>query len=173
MRHPAAIVASGPELAGHARATGTRLAFGARHERFRGEPTVKILTTLALALLLAACGVGATTPSEVSLPPIGEPSDSASASADVSAGESPTSMSCTDAFTNIDTGSVIAMGSLDAVSDELDSTIAACSSADEWEAAAESALPGLDIADPQSFIAARCAEATALTDAPICTEVGS
>jgi hypothetical protein len=138
-----------------------------------GDPTVKILTTIALALFLAACGVGATTPSEVSLPPIGESSASASASADATADGSPTSMSCTEAFANIDTNSVIAMGSLDAVSDELDSTIAACSSADDWEAAAETALSGLDIADPQSFIAARCAEATALADAPICAEVGS
>jgi hypothetical protein len=131
-----------------------------------GDPTVKILTTIALALFLAACGVGATTP-------IGESSASASASADATADGSPTSMSCTEAFANIDTNSVIAMGSLDAVSDELDSTIAACSSADDWEAAAETALSGLDIADPQSFIAARCAEATALADAPICAEVGS
>ena len=134
---------------------------------------MKILTTIALALLLAACGVGATTPSQASLPPIGEPSATASASADMSAAESPTAMSCTNAFASIDADSIIAMGSLAAVSDELDSTIAACSSADDWEAAAESALPGLDISDPQSFIAARCAEATTLVGAAICTEVGS
>ena len=57
------------------------------------------------------------------------------------------------------------MGTLDAISDELDATIAVCSSADEWEAAAENALPGLNINDPQAFIAARCAEVSSLAGA--------
>ncbi|HEX6474901.1 MAG TPA: hypothetical protein VF114_07440 [Candidatus Limnocylindria bacterium] len=80
-------------------------------------------------------------------------------------------MSCSEAFANIDTESVIAMGSLDAASDALDGTIAACSSADEWEAAAEGALPDVDISDPQAFIGTRCAEATTLAGAPLCAEV--
>ena len=80
---------------------------------------------------------------------------------------------CSDAFADIDAAAIIAMGSLDAVSDELDSTIAACATPDEWESAAESALPGLDISDPQAFIAARCADASTLVGAAICAEIGS
>ena len=130
---------------------------------------MKILTLLALAGMLAACGLGATTPSEESLMPIGE---SPSASTLASMGESPTAMSCSDAFANIDAETIVAMGRLDAVADELDATILACSSADEWESAAETALPGLDISDPQAFLAARCAEATTLVEAAICTQLG-
>jgi len=133
---------------------------------------VKFLTVLALAGLLAACDIGATTPSENPLPTISE-STAASASASAGMGESPTAMSCSEAFANIDTAAIVAMGRLDAVSDQLDTTIGACSSADEWETAAEGALSGLDISDPQAFIAARCAEATSLAGAAICSEVGS
>jgi hypothetical protein len=134
---------------------------------------VKFLALLALAGLLAACDAGATTPSENPLPPIGESSASASATSEATTEESSTTTGCSDAFANIDAQAVIAMGRLDAVSDELDATLAACSTADEWEAAAESALPGLDISDPQEFIAARCAEVTSLVGAAICAEVGS
>ena len=134
---------------------------------------MKFLTGLALAGLLAACTAGATTPSENPLPTIGDSSESAAASATGTADESPTAMSCSDAFASIDAAAIIAMGRLDAVSDELDATIAACASADEWEASAESALPGLDISDPQTFIAARCAEASSLVGAAICAEVDS
>ena len=82
-------------------------------------------------------------------------------------------MSCSEAFGHVDTAAIIALGRLDAVTDELDPTLAACSSADEWEAAAETAFPELDITDPQMFITARCAEATTLVGAAICSEVGS
>ena len=132
---------------------------------------MKILAVVGLAAVLAACDIGATTPSQATLPPLNESSPSASASAEMSADESPAAMSCSEAFANMDTASVIAMGSLDAASDALDSTIAACSSADEWEAAAEGALPDVDISNPQAFIGARCAEATTLAGAPLCAEV--
>ena len=81
--------------------------------------------------------------------------------------------SLSEAFASIDTAAIVAIGRLDAVSDQLDTTIAACASADEWETAAEGALAGLDIGDPQASIGARCAEATSLVGAAICTEVGS
>ena len=134
---------------------------------------MKFLTGLALAGLLAACTAGATTPSENPLPTVGASSESAVASASAATDESPAATSCSDAFASIDAAAIVAMGRLDAVSDELDATIAACSNADEWEAAAESALPGLDISDPQTFIAARCAEATTLVGAAICAEIDS
>jgi hypothetical protein len=134
---------------------------------------VKVLTILALAALLAACDIGATTPSEASLPSIGESSTTASASTSATMEESPTAMSCSDAFADIDAAAIVAIGRLDAVTDQLDSTLAACSTADEWESAAESALVGLDISDPQGFIAARCANAITLVDAAICSEIGS
>ena len=133
---------------------------------------MKFLTVLALAGVLAACDIGATTPSANPLP-TSDASTAASVSASASMEESPTAMSCSEAFASIDTAAIVAMGRLDAVSDQLDTTIAACASADEWETAAEGALAGLDIGDPQAFIAARCAEATSLVGAAICTEVGS
>ncbi len=133
---------------------------------------MKFLIVLVLAGLLTACSIGAGTPSENPLATSGE-STAASASASASMEESPTAMSCSEAFANIDAAGIVAMGRLDAVSDQLDKTIAACSTADEWESAAEGALAGLDISDPQAFIAARCAEATSLVGAAICSDVGS
>jgi hypothetical protein len=134
---------------------------------------VKFLAILALAGLLAACDIGATTPSQASSPSFGESTTDASASTSATMEESPTAMSCSDAFADIDAAAIIAMGRLDAVSDELDSTLAACATEDEWEAAVESALPELDISDPQGFIAARCANVTSLAGAAICSEIGS
>src|SRR6185436_8753881 len=86
-----------------------------------GRQTMKFLTVLALAGLLAGCGLGATTPSGNPLPTIGQ-SAAASASASASTGESPTAMSCSEAFADIDTAAIVAMGQLDALSDELDTT---------------------------------------------------
>jgi activator of HSP90 ATPase len=135
---------------------------------------VKYLTGLVLAAaLLTACDLGATTPSEEPLPSIGASSMAVSPSAAATTGESPVAMACTDAFASIDTDAIIAMGSLAAVVDELDATLLACSNIDEWESAAESALPGLDIGDARLFVAARCAEVSSLAGAAICTEVAS
>ncbi len=134
---------------------------------------MKILTCFVLAGLLAACNVGATTPSEIPLPSIGGSVATESPSAATTMEESPTALACSEAFANLDVSTIVALGTLDAVSDELDATIAACSAADEWEAAAEATLPGLDISDPQAFIAARCAEVSSLAGAALCAEVGS
>ena len=120
---------------------------------------MRVLTILAAAMLLAACSLGATAPSD-------EASDAASAS-------QMTSTACADAFGAIDVEAVVSMGSLDALADELDATISACDTADDWEAAAEIALPGLDISDPQEFLAARCAENATLGSSLICAELGS
>jgi hypothetical protein len=133
---------------------------------------MKILTMLALASLLAACGAGVSASPDTGLPSAGQsvvPPDSAS----VSEQESPNAISCTEAFANLDAAAVAALGRLDAASDLLDTTIAACSSADEWEAAAESALPDLDMTNARAFVAARCSEATTLVGAAICSELGS
>lgn len=135
---------------------------------------MKYLTALILAAaLLAACDMGATTPSEEPLPSIGASSVAVSPSAAATTGESPVAMACTDAFASIDADAIIAMGSLEAVAEELDATLLACSNIDDWESAAESALPGLEIGDARLFVAARCAEVSSLAGAAICADVAS
>lgn len=128
---------------------------------------MRFVISVAMAGLLAACSLGATTPSENSLPPIGESSSGASASESAM-----TSAACVAAFDSLSVDPT-SLGSLDAVVDELDSTISACATVDDWEAAAESALPGLDLSDPQEFLAARCAENATLSTSLICAEVAS
>jgi hypothetical protein len=128
---------------------------------------MRFLTGLVLAGLLAACNVGATTPSENPLPTAG--SGAASASADHSA----MAMGCEDAFAAIDVEAIAATGSLDALTNELDDTISSCSTVEEWSAAAQSALPAIDMTGAETFLQARCAESAALAATAICKEVGS
>lgn len=128
---------------------------------------MKFLTGLAMAGLLVACNAGATTPSENPLPTVGS-SGAASASADPSA-----VASCDDAFAAIDLADVVAMGSLDALTDELDDTIASCGTVDEWVAAAQAVLPAIDMTGAEAFLEARCAESATLAATPICTELAT
>jgi hypothetical protein len=65
------------------------------------------------------------------------------------------------------------MGALDAVSEELDTTISSCATVAEWVAAAQTALPDIDMSNAQAFLAARCIENTTLASTAICAEVGS
>lgn len=129
---------------------------------------MRLLTAALIAGLLTACNAGATTPSEQALP-----TASASQLVSPSADGTPVAMACGDAFASIDVGMLAAMGSLDAINDELDATVSSCPTAEEWIAAAQTALPDIDMSDAQAFLEARCAESTALASSAICTEVGS
>ena len=120
---------------------------------------MRFLTTLALAGLLAACNLGTTTPSQVTLPSTVESSDMAAA--------------CADAFAELDVDAIAAAGSLDAVTDELDATLSSCGTVEDWVAAAEVALPTIDMTEVETFIEARCAENSTLAATAICTEVGT
>ena len=71
---------------------------------------------------------------------------------------------------HVDPGSHVAMGRLDAVTEELDGTMRPAPAADEWEAAT-GALAGLDTRSAD--IHARCAEASTRRGAAICAEVDS
>jgi hypothetical protein len=142
-----------------------------------GDP-MKYLSLLLLAVALAACDLGASSPSAEPLPSIGDASMAADhsmeagmsmeASAEAS---SVTGAACDDAVTALDATTLAAMATLDDASDALDGTIAGCESVLAWESALGTAAPLLDLADADSFLSARCAANPALAGSPICDEV--
>ena len=137
---------------------------------------MKYLSVLLLALALAACDLGASSPSAEPLPSIGAESMAAdhsmgadeSASADAS---SMTGMTCEQAFGELDVADLADMSSLDAASDVLDDTIASCGSVADWESELSAAVPLLDVEQAESFLDERCDENDEIDDTPICEEV--
>jgi hypothetical protein len=121
---------------------------------------------LALAVALAACDLGASTPSAEPLPSIG--GSSADASMDPSTDASAGTAACEDAVAALD---VSGLTSLDAASVALDETIASCETVADWEAQVGAAVPLLDLETAQTFLAARCVANTTLAGTPICEEV--
>ncbi|HEX2194565.1 MAG TPA: hypothetical protein VHK63_06395 [Candidatus Limnocylindria bacterium] len=136
-----------------------------------------ILVALA-GLALAACDLGASSPSAEPLPSVGLESMTAhsmdtesSASADASADESATSVTCQEAFASLDTEDLSTVTSLDEASDLLDDTIASCGSVQEWQTALLTVAPMVNLDSAQAFLAARCDESDVLSDAAICDEI--
>lgn len=149
---------------------------------------MKFLTAalIALALGLAACDAGATSPSAVPLPSMGSESmeadatmtpgesmdDGDDASADASAdATSATGMTCEEAFADLDVADLADLTSLDAASDVLDDTIASCDSVADWESQLGTSLPLVSLDDVEEFLDERCDENDAIDDTPICEEV--
>ena len=135
---------------------------------------MKYLSVLLLALALAACDLGASSPSAEPLPSIGAASVPAdhSMGADMSM-EPDETADCEDAFADLDLADLAGLTDLDAASDVLDDTIAGCGSVADWEAQLGTALPMLSLDDAQDFLAARCGANDAIADSPICGEVGA
>jgi hypothetical protein len=133
---------------------------------------MKYLSVLLLALALAACDLGASSPSAEPLPSIGAASMSAdhSMGADESMDPDQTA-DCEDAFARLDLADLTGMTDLDAASDVLDDTIAGCGSVADWEAQLGAALPMLSLDDAEEFLSARCGANVALADSAICEEV--
>jgi hypothetical protein len=145
---------------------------------------MKYLSVLLLALALAACDLGASSPSAEPLPSIGDESmaadhsmgadesmdmdDDASASADAS---SATGMTCEEAFGELDVADLADMTTLDEASDVLDDTIASCGSVSDWESELSAAVPMLDVQEAEAFLDERCDENDEIDDTPICEEV--
>ncbi len=133
---------------------------------------MKYLSVLLLALALAACDLGASSPSAEPLPSVGAESMEADHSMDASAdASSMTGMTCDDAVAALDPTVLAEMTSLDAASDALDDTIASCSSVSDWETSVSDALPLLDLTSAETFLSGRCAANATLADSPICEEV--
>ncbi|HET6381177.1 MAG TPA: hypothetical protein VFH63_09155 [candidate division Zixibacteria bacterium] len=156
-----------------------------------------ITPLIVLAVALAACDLGATTPSEQPIPTIqgdsesGSPSqvgsaetsssasasESADASASAGAEGSATAMSCDEAVAEIedDLSSIDSVDDLetlaDDLGDELDDTITACDSVQEWEDAVGAVAPGISLTDVESFLDQRCDDNDRIDDTPICEEV--
>jgi hypothetical protein len=143
---------------------------------------MRFLLVALVALGLAACDLGASSPSAEPLPSVGLDSmaghsmapgasmdmSSASASADAS---SMTGMTCEEAFAALDVGSLGTATELDDASDALDDTIASCVNVAEWQAQLSALAPMLNLDTAESFLAARCDASDLLSDSPICEEL--
>ncbi len=133
---------------------------------------MRYLPIMLLALALAACDLGASSPSAEPLPSVGAASmgadHSMGASADAS---SMTGMSCEEAVAALDATVLAEMTTLDAAADALDDTIASCTSVSDWETTVGDALPLLDLTEAETFLSGRCAANATLADTPICDEV--
>lgn len=127
----------------------------------------RIVSVLALVGILAACNIGATTPSEQALPSVGGsigpiPSPSASVAP----------ASCADAFAALDLSAIGSAADLMSLADELDSTISSCPTLQEWTAAVQTGLPDVDTTQAQAFLQQRCADNATLASTQLCAEVG-
>jgi hypothetical protein len=130
---------------------------------------MKLITIAALVGLLAACNVGATTPSvqPISMPP------SSTAGVATPSPSTAVGMSCTDSFAQLDVSAISSTTDMMSLSDQLDTTISACQTVDEWTSAVQTVLPQVDTTQAQAFIQERCTTNTTLATTPLCTEVGS
>jgi hypothetical protein len=146
-----------------------------------------VITLLtAMALVLVACDMGASTPTEQPIPTVQGTDSGAMPSADATSEDdddddngddngddddsSPTAMSCEEAVSDIE-DDVSSLTDLEAITDELDDTIGACASVQEWEDAVGEVAPGLTLTDVESFLDERCDDNDRIDDTPICEEV--
>jgi hypothetical protein len=144
---------------------------------------MRFLLVALMALVLAACDLGASSPSAEPLQSVGtdtsasasassddDDDDDASASASAS-GSSETGMTCEEAFAALDVTALSGVTSLDAANDVLDDTIASCVDVAEWQAQITAIAPTLNLDDAEAFLAARCDESDLIDDSPICEEL--
>jgi hypothetical protein len=143
---------------------------------------MKYLSIGLLALALAACDAGATSPSTEPLPSIGSTSMApdhsmdadesmdleSSASAEAS---SATGLTCEEAFAALDAASLSTLNGLQSAGDLLDETIGSCDTLAEWQTQLSTLLPTLDTSAAEQFVAERCAESTRIVGAAICAEL--
>jgi len=139
---------------------------------------MRYLLTLLLAGALAACtGTATSDPtSDASLDlfsaaPSAAMSEDMDASHDMSSDDA-TAMDCEGAFDDLAAEDVDSITDLASLTDDLDDTIEACESVDEWTSQAEQAMPDVDLTDVEMFLAARCEEST-LVDSSLCEELAS
>jgi len=132
---------------------------------------MKYLSVLLLGLALAACDLGASSPSVEPLPSMGAESMAADHSMEASTDASALTATCEDAVAALDLTELAEMTTLDEASDALDDTIAHCESVADWEAEVGAAVPLVDLTDAESFLSSRCAASTTLAETPICHEV--
>ena len=135
---------------------------------------MKLLSVIAFIGLLAACNVGATSPSEQTLPTV-TPSTGTVGSTAASASAPAVAMSCTDAFAAAaaDLSGITSASDLSQLNDEVDSTIADCQTLADWTSVVQTFVPDVQTDDARTFIQGRCADNPTLATTPLCTEVGS
>ena len=132
---------------------------------------MRYLSVLLLALALAACDLGATSPPAEPLPSVGAASMAADHSMGAGTSMDPAAMTCEEAVAALDPTVLAEMSTLDEASDALDATIASCDSVLDWQTQVGDALPLVDLAGAETFLASRCAANTTLASTPICEEV--
>ncbi len=145
---------------------------------------MRFLLVALMAAALAACDLGASSPSAEELPSVGAesgvPSAAASTSADASVSasasastdaSSATGMTCQEAFASIDVASLEGMTSLDSASDVLDQTIASCGDVTEWQTALTALVPGIDVSGAEAFLDERCDDNDLIDDSAICEAI--
>jgi hypothetical protein len=132
---------------------------------------MKYLSVLLLGLALAACDLGASSPSVEPLPSMGAESMAADHSMEASTDASAMTATCEDAVAALDLTELAEMTTLDDASDALDDTIASCSSITDWETEVGATIPLLDLTEAEAFLAGRCAANATLAGTPICEEV--
>jgi hypothetical protein len=133
---------------------------------------MKLISAIVLVGLLAACNVGATSPSEQTLPTV-TPSTGTVGSTAASASTPAVAMSCTDAFAAIDLSGTTSVTDLMNLTDEVDTTISDCQTLADWTAAVQTYVPDVQTDDAKQFIQERCADNPTLATTPLCTEVAS
>ena len=145
---------------------------------------MKYLLAVLMMGLLSACSLGASSPSEATLPSINQADESTSASMDnegsdeAEASESADASedmiaSCQDAWESIDLTDVATAGDLDAIATDLDDTLESCGNVSDWRDQANSVLPMIDASEIEDWAATRCSENDTLSDSPVCLEINS
>ncbi len=134
---------------------------------------MRYLIAVLMMGLLAACTMGASTPTEQPLPSI-EMSVEESAEESIAASPDETTaaaMTCEEAWAEIALTEVSSVEELETIAEDLDATIENCESLEEWLDQASVLLPMVDTAEVEAWAAERCEENDTLSDSAICTEI--
>ena len=133
----------------------------------------RILTITALAGMLVACtGQGepttdqATTPPPVSTPASGSPQASGAAG-------SSASDECTESFGGVADAGVTSITELGDLGEEVEVTIEACESLDEWIAGAEQVLPDDINPNTAALLLRMNCGSPSMANTPLCRELAS
>ena len=135
---------------------------------------MRYLIAVLMMGLLAACDLGAATPSEQPLPSVGdsvEESMDAHESDGADASDDMTAMTCEEAWDAVPVDDVSSIDDLEAIGDELERTVEACDSLDAWLDEAASMMPAIDEGSARAWAAARCSENDTLSESPVCVEI--
>lgn len=141
---------------------------------------MRYLIAVLVMGLLAACDLGAATPSAEPLPSLASADatmdDRASdGHADPTADASSDGMSaaCADAWAEVDTTGIESLADLEMAAAEVEVTIEACESLQAWADEAQQALPEIHGMDLEAWLFARCATDERFAGTAVCEEMNA